>query len=203
MEVLLSFLLAFFFSFIGSIPPGTLNLSMVQLGLEQRMEAAWRFAFAAALIEYPYAWLAVEFESIITSSPLITENIQLITASVMILLGTFNLLSSRQQGNVSQKFNNSGFRRGLILSILNPLALPFWIGITAYLRGLRWIDLGSNLELHAYLAGVSLGAFTLLILLAYLAKRIVSSFQESKIIKKIPGVTMLALGIYALMEYIL
>ncbi len=200
---MLSFALAFFFSFIGSIPPGTLNLSMVQLGIENKISAAWRFAFAAALIEYPYAWLAIEFETLITSSPVITDNFQLITACVMIALGAFNLWSAQKPGKISRRFNDSGFRRGIVLSILNPLALPYWIGITAYLKSQKWILLTSNIETHCYLLGVSLGALTLLILLAYLSKQMIGGFQQSQIAKKIPGVALLALGLYALIDYLL
>jgi threonine/homoserine/homoserine lactone efflux protein len=203
MEVLLTFALAFFFSFIGTIPPGTMNLAMVQLGLDHRMSIAWRFALAAAIIEYPYAWLAIKFENLITTSPVVTENIQLLTGVVMIILGGFSLWSAQKPSTFSEKFNNSGFRRGIILSILNPLALPFWIGVTAYLRSLKWIDLSSELEIHAYLFGVSLGSLCLLITLAYLAKKVISHFQQNSILKKIPGFTLLILGVYALAKYLL
>ena len=77
MEMLQAFLMAFVFSFLGSIPPGTLNLTMVRLGLEHKMTIAWRFALAAALIEYPYAWLALLFEDWITSSPAVIQNFKL------------------------------------------------------------------------------------------------------------------------------
>ncbi|MEQ9413449.1 MAG: hypothetical protein RIF39_06440, partial [Cyclobacteriaceae bacterium] len=63
MEILTVFLLGAFFSFIGSIPPGTLNLSVLQLGLEGKVKTALRFALAVAIIEYPYTWIGVEFES--------------------------------------------------------------------------------------------------------------------------------------------
>jgi len=202
MIALINFLVSFFFSFIGTIPPGSLNLNILQLGLENKINTAWRFALAAALMEYPYAWLAIKFERIITSSTLIVENIQLLTAIVMVLLGILNLRSVRKPSRFSEKFNNSGFRRGILLSLLNPLALPFWVGTTAYLNSQRWIDLTSPLSLHAYLFGASLGALSLLILLAYLANRIVSGFHHISLLKKIPGVILLALGLYAFIQYL-
>src|SRR6218665_2518722 len=131
MEILIAFFLALFFSFIGSIPPGTLNLISLQLGLENKMNVAWRFAIASAVIEYPYAWLAVKFERWITSSPVIIENLHLITAIVMTLLGVLSLWGAEKPTKFSVQFSNSGFRRGVILSILNPLAMPYWLGITA------------------------------------------------------------------------
>jgi threonine/homoserine/homoserine lactone efflux protein len=201
MTIVLNFLVAFAFSFIGTIPPGTLNLTILQLGLDNKISIAWRLGVAAALVEYPYAWLAVKFEQLITSSPVFEENAQLITAIVMTILGVFNLVSSTRPTSFSQKFNNSGFRRGLLLGLLNPLALPFWVGATAYLNSQGWINLTNLWSLQAYLVGISAGTLTLFMLVAYLSKKISSRFQQSVIIKKIPGVVLLTLGIYAFIQY--
>jgi len=198
---LTAFALAFFFSFVGSIPPGTINLTILQLGLEHKIKIAWRFALAAAMVEYPYAWLAVKFESFITSSPVVVENMHLITAIVMTVLGILNLWSSTKPTTFTQKLSESGFRRGLVLGILNPLAMPYWIATTAYLRSQHWIDLTSNITFQAYLLGVSLGALTILIVLMYLARRIALGFQHNPWIKKIPGAMMLVLGLYAFAQY--
>ncbi|MBA4055950.1 MAG: hypothetical protein C0490_14645, partial [Marivirga sp.] len=200
MIAFINFFVSFFFSFIGTIPPGTLNLTILQLGLENKITVAWRFALAAALMEYPYAWLAVTFEKIITSSPVITENIQLIAAIVMVVLGAFNLWSAGKPTATKSKFNNSGFRRGVLLSILNPLALPFWVATTAYLKSQQWIDLTTTIGLHSYLLGITLGTLALFILLIYLAKKIVSEFRQSEFLKKIPGIVLIALGVYAFIE---
>src|SRR5687767_8270396 len=110
MSVLLNFLFAFVFSFLGSIPPGTLNLTVLQLGLEKKINVAWRFALAAALIEYPYAWLAVTFEHYITASPMVLENFKLISAIVMIALGVLNIWSAHKPTRFAEKFQQSGFR---------------------------------------------------------------------------------------------
>src|SRR5690349_16124039 len=108
MEALLSLLIAFFFSFIGTIPPGTMNLSITGLGLEHWISTAWRFALAAALIEYPYAWLAVEFENLITTSTAITANFRIITAVVMIVLGVISLRTSQKPSPFAKRFQESG-----------------------------------------------------------------------------------------------
>jgi threonine/homoserine/homoserine lactone efflux protein len=202
METLIAFALAFFFSFVGSIPPGTLNVTMIQLGLDHKMEIAWRFAIAAAIVEYPYAWLAVEFETVITSLPFITKHLQLIAGCVMVIVGAFNLRTAEKPTRFSEKFQASGFRRGIILSILNPMALPFWIGITAYLKSVSLITLSTSAQIHAYLFGVSLGALALLILFAVIAKNLIAHLKEFSLIKKIPGILLLVLGVVAVIIYL-
>lgn len=202
MSLLTTFLIAFIFSFLGSIPPGTLNLTMLRLGLEQKMNIAWRFAIAAALVEYPYAWLALVFEDWITSSPTVINNFRLIGAIVMITLGILAIRSASKPVKQVETVRESGFRKGLLLGILNPLALPFWIGITAYLKSQDWITLSTAWETHAYLLGISLGAFVLLILVSRLAHTVSTAFTTQGKVKFIPGVLLLILGIYALGQYL-
>jgi threonine/homoserine/homoserine lactone efflux protein len=203
MALLQNFLFAFVFSFLGSIPPGTLNLTVLQLGLEKKINIAWRFAVASALIEYPYAWLAVTFESYITSSPVILNNFKLISAVVMIVFGGLNLWSVLRPSGFTEKFQQSGFRRGIALSILNPLALPFWIAITAYLKMQGWVSFPDSAHLHVYLLGISLGTMAFFILVAYLSKQMVSVLKSDSIVKLIPGLVLLGLGLYAFVDYLL
>ena len=203
MSIVIAFVLGFVFSFVGSIPPGSLNLIVFQLGLNKQIKVAMRFTAAVAIVEYPYAWLSVIFADMITASPVIIANMQLITAIVMIILGVVSLLPAKQQSSpIIREFNNSGFRRGVVLSILNPLALPFWVGVTAYLKGQGFLYLSTNWHLHSYLIGISLGTVALLVIFAYLAQKIVTRFGDLGKLKDIPGYMLLGLGFYALVSYL-
>jgi threonine/homoserine/homoserine lactone efflux protein len=200
-DLLWVFLMGTFWSFLGSVPPGTLNLSVLQLGLDGKIKTAWRFTFAVALIEYPYTWLAIQFEYWITSSPVIIENFQLITAIVMTVIGIGNIWSARKPVANASKFQASGFRRGIVLSILNPMALPFWIGVTAYLKAQGWITLSSTAMLHSYILGTSVGVLLLLALFIVLARRMSGYASQNGWVKLVPGITILALGLYAFARY--
>jgi threonine/homoserine/homoserine lactone efflux protein len=203
MEYLVAFAMGSIFSFLGSIPPGTLNLCVLQLGLERKFGPALRFALAVTIIEYPYAWIAVEFESWITSSPAIIENFQLITAIVMLVMGTLNVWSAMRPASLATSFNESGFRRGLVLSILNPMAIPFWIGITAYLKAQGWLNLDTSGKLHMYVLGTSVGVMILLLLFIFLANKLSVYVTNRKMVAMIPGLTLVALGLYAFVQYLL
>lgn len=196
------FLAGTIFSFVGSIPPGTLNVTVLQLGLEKKKNVALRFALAVAIVEYPYAWIAVAFEGWLTSTPVIIENFQLITSIVMTTLGAFTLWASRKPSTFSVKFNESGFRRGIILSLLNPMAIPYWMGATAYFKAQGWIDLSTNGLVHSYVFGTSVGAMLLLTLFVFMATRLAPYVQQNIFIKMLPGIIMLVLGIYAFVKYL-
>lgn len=197
------FLVGAIISFIGSIPPGTLNLAVLQLGMEQKVRTALRFALAVSIIEYPYAWIGVVFEDWVTSSPVIVDNFQLITAIVMTLIGAFSIWSARKPSEFSVRFNESGFRRGIILSILNPMAIPFWVAYTAFLKSQGWIDLSTPWLVHSYVLGTAVGVMVLLIIFAFLAKRLAHYVKDNRIVKMVPGVTLLVLGLYAFINYLL
>lgn len=200
--ILLAFVIAFLFSFVGTIPPGTLSLTIMQLGLQGKIDVAWRMAFAAAVIEYPYAWIAVEFQDFLAESLELTHNFHLISALVMMTLGAFSLWSAARPSTFSRRFEASGFRKGIVLALLNPLAVPFWMAVTAYLESYGWVDLSHHAALHAYLLGVSLGSLVLFMLLAYLAKKVVTHLQPSAYLQKLPGTLLILLGVYSLSEYI-
>lgn len=195
------FIIAVIVSFMGSIPPGTLNVLVLQLGLEKKLNAAFRFAIAVAIIEYPYALIAVEFEGWITKSPLVQENFKLLAAIVMTALGILGLWSARKPSTFAIKLQESGFRRGLILSILNPQAIPWWIGMTAYLKAQGWIALDTTWRLHGYVLGTAIGALALLSLVAILAHRLSKFILHDKVIKMIPGTILFVLGIFAFTQY--
>ena len=199
----MNFIISFFFSFVGSCTPGTINLSAVQLGLDKKGRLVRRLAFAAAIMEYIYAWIAVKFEKWLTSQPLVLSNFELIAAIVMTTLGVLSLISVSKPTAFVEKFSNSGFVRGLVLGILNPLSMPYWIGVTAYLKSMHWIDLQSGMQLHSYLAGVSAGVFTLLIVVGFLANKVVSYIEHRKTqLMKFPGMLMIGLGMFAFFRYL-
>lgn len=201
--VLQVFIIGAVLSFIGSIPPGTLNVLVLQMGLEKKVRQALRFALAVAIVEYPYTWIAVVFEHWIMSSAVVLANFQLLGAVVMTTLGAFSLWAARKPTNFSVKFQESGFVRGLVLSVLNPQAIPFWIGVTAYLKMQGWIDLGTGWRLHSYILGTSVGAFILLSMLALLANRMSYVMQHNRLVKLIPGGVLLGLGLFAFAKYLL
>jgi threonine/homoserine/homoserine lactone efflux protein len=202
MEAAYTFLVAFLCSFIGTVPPGTLSLTIVELGLKGKIDIAWRMAIAAALIEYPYAWVAVEFQELLTRSLKWTHSFHLVSALVMVTLGVFSLWSASRPSSLSRRFEASGFRKGIVLSLLNPLAIPFWMALTTYLKTYGWVDLSTGMEIHAYLLGVSLGTLALFMLLAYLSKSLVSNLTSNAVLQRTPGTVLILLGLYAFSEYI-
>lgn len=191
-------------SFLGSIPPGAINLSVLQLGIEHREGAALRFGLAAALIEIPYAFIAIRFQSLLESSPWLIDNFKLIAAIILLVLGILSLRqqhSSAPSSALLEKIQKSGFRRGLLISLFNPMAIPFWIGVTAYLKQQGWVLLDTIGQEAAYIGGLALGTFALLFCLTYLSKALAPYFRSNKYLPVLPGIALLLLSVYSAAEY--
>ena len=97
------------------------------------------------------------------------------------------------------RVETSGFRKGFLISIANPLAIPFWIAITAYLTSNEWIALTSSNEL-IYVAGISTGTLSLLMTVTFLGSRASRLIQKQERAKKIPGFVLLGMGLYSLAQ---
>ncbi len=101
----------------------------------------------------------------------------------------------------NQKTNSiasSGFRKGILLSIGNPLAMPFWIAVTAYLQSNKWVNF-EDTSIWTYVLGISLGTIAILMILGIVANKTGKFIDaENKLIKIIPGIVLVVLGLYSL-----
>lgn len=143
-------------SFLGSIPPGTINISVMQLAMLHRRSAALAFGLAASLVEFVYAGLTVRFHIFLTENTNITDNFQIITAIAMIILGIANMRSHKKTEDVHTPYEKGlrrhAFRKGLLLGVMNPMTVPFWLAVTAYLETNSWVELNSD-NFYGYITG--------------------------------------------------
>lgn len=196
MILLTCFFIAMFFSFVGSIPPGTINITTMQYAVANRKTAALYFALAAALTEYLYAGIAVKFQIYLTENAAISANFQIISGLVLLILGVINL--TRKQLPTTrppQKENRNAFTKGVLISLANPLAIPFWLAVTFYLQRMGWVNLAGYNYL-VYVAGISAGTFLLLLLVIQLGTKF-SSIQHNRFVMyRLPGIIFVCMGIY-------
>lgn len=191
------FAIAFFFSFIGSIPPGSINITTLQYALRGRRKAALAFAIASALTEYLYAGIAVRFQIYLTQSAEISAYFKIITGSVLIILGILNLFKEPKEiiADINGEKRNA-FKKGVLLSLANPLAIPFWLMVTAYLQSVGWVEL-TDQNFWIYVAGVSAGTLALLATVVQLGSRFISLQHNTFIIYRVPGMIFIGMGIWS------
>ncbi|MEM7548351.1 MAG: LysE family transporter [Bacteroidota bacterium] len=181
-------------SFVGSIPPGSLNVTSIQIGLKRDYSSLFKFAFAAGFVEFFYALFAVKFQHYVLSSVTITQSFHLITGLSLLIIGLANILPTKTKNN--KKIKGNPFLKGALISVFNPMAIPFWVMTTAYFETNNWLALTSNTLLVVYCIGISAGTIALL----YVAGRLAGQYQldpkKHYLVEKIPGSILILLGLY-------
>lgn len=197
-------IVAFIISYVGSIPPGTINVTVMQLAIQQRRRAAVFFALAASAVEFIYAGFTVQFHILLTANESIADYFRIITSIALMALGIWNLRSKPKSGSVLMESEKGrhGFVRGMILGILNPMTIPFWLAITTYLENDDWVVV-EGFGFWMYLIGLSAGTFCLLLTVNALGKQFTRIADNRFLVHRVPGLILFALGIYFLLKLVL
>ncbi|MEO1254697.1 MAG: LysE family transporter [Bacteroidota bacterium] len=203
--ILQTLIVSFIVSYIGSIPPGTINVSVMQLSIQRKHRAAIFLAFAASAVEFIYAGITVQFHIFLNTNETIADYFRIITSIALIGLGLWNIFSKASAssiGNDSPKVTGRhGFFRGVMLGILNPMTIPFWLAITTYLENDGWVRV-IDLGFWMYLIGLSTGTFCLLLTVDALGKRFSKIANNPFLVHKVPGFLLLGLGVYFLFKLV-
>ncbi|WP_258100281.1 LysE family translocator [Marinoscillum pacificum] len=198
------FIVAFVVSYLGSIPPGTINITTMQLSVQGLKRPAFFFALAASLTEFVYAGVTVKFQIFLSERPGFTENFTLITAIAMIVLGVINLFAKTDTEKLINRTaeikGRNGFKKGVLLGILNPLTIPFWLTVTAYLQANKWISL-KEYHFWIYLTGLTIGTFLLLLTVNRLGRKFTNIASNQFLVHKVPGIAFLGLGLYNMYQW--
>jgi threonine/homoserine/homoserine lactone efflux protein len=83
------FFLGLFLSFIGSLPPGIINLSAMSTGVQRGVRPAIILAAGASFVELWQAFFAIYFTSFIQASPGILRWTNILAIPVLFLLSIY------------------------------------------------------------------------------------------------------------------
>ena len=197
------FLLSYGISLLGTIPPATINITVMQLSLKKRARSALSLSLGAAILDTMYAGLAVKIQTYLSEQIEVTNYFYLIAALVLLVLGIFSILTKPAPVEVAIDDNEkAGFMKGVVLGALNPLAMPFWLGVTTYLQLQGLINL-EGINYWSYMLGVFLGELSLLAIIVKVGKRFDRVAHNRVIVNVIPGIALTVLGLVNLGQWLL
>ena len=146
-------------SFLGTLPLGTLNLSVANYGFRHDWSGAIGFSVAAIFVEMMIVRVAlVAIRRLERFTPFFRV-FNILTCGILLFLAFNSLLAAWQmetfRATVPFSFLNP-WLSGFVLSLTNPLHLPFWMGWTAVLRSKN--ILGDQPRMHnAFITAIGLG----------------------------------------------
>jgi threonine/homoserine/homoserine lactone efflux protein len=197
---MLIFLITFFISFVGSIHPGPLNLSVIQTTLQKGFYPALLIAFGGVIPEIIYGYLAVEGVLIFEKYPVVFNVMQWAVVPILLGLGIQQIIASRktkQEINYSKTTDSSSIK-GFLLSLFNPQLLPYWIIILINYQNYNFLKISELSDKLFFVLGTSTGAFALNYVYAYIAhkqkERIFKYLNQSRF-EQIIGWTFVLMGL--------
>jgi len=189
--------------FIGGLPLGIINMSVVNITLKKSTKSAYQFALGSSLVEIFEASVAVIFGLAIEGFIRHNQMLQFVIFFAFVLLGVYFLLKKPKPVyyESSSKQKSSEFVKGIIVALLNPQAIPFWLFALAFVAPYHIIDfVGSNL--YFFLGGVFIGKLLALALFTRSAKYIKTHLSESsRIIDKTMGSIFIIIGVIQAIKY--
>ena len=209
---MLIFLVTFFISFVGSIHPGPLNLSVIQNTLQKSLLLGLLMAFGGIIPEIIYGYLAVEGVMLFEKYLIIFEAMTLAVVPILLVMGVLTLIKKKTtksahdyafEGMVADKWQT--ILKGFMLSLFNPQLLPFWIVILINYQYYNYLKINDLYDKILFVIGTSSGAFALNFVYAYTANRKREKFFKylnQNRFEQIIGWTFIVMGIIQLFKII-
>ena len=183
--------------FVGGIPLGIINMSVVNITLKKSTQSAYRFALGSSIVEIFEASVAIIFGLAIEGLLRHSQLLQFIVFFAFVFLGLYFLLKKPKPVFYESQENkkSSEFVKGIVVALLNPQAIPFWLFALAFVAPYHIIDfVGSNL--YFFLGGVFIGKLLALMLFTRGANYIKTHLSRSSgIIDKAMGSIFIIIGI--------
>jgi threonine/homoserine/homoserine lactone efflux protein len=176
--IFLTFFIGVIANFIGYIPPGNINLSVVQIAINKGIKQAMQFIIAFSCVEFFFTYF------IMNAADWLSQQLNLSTIIdwvMVILFGTMGVITWIHRNKAPEGKKDSphdSIKYGILLGFLNPMQVPFWLITGSYLITHEWIETG-RLALVIFSIGSAGGAFLCLFIYAKSARYVQSKLALS------------------------
>lgn len=185
---IMSFLWGAWWSFVFSLPPGMINLSVLDATVNRHLKSGIILAAAACIIEFLQSFVGTKFSTWFFENPLVGQIIKIAIIPIFAILAIRYFIKARKawkrkkagEGPVVTKKRIGSFGRGLVVGLLNPIAIPFFIVLAAKTeeQGLLQNDWYSII---IYVLGTTVGTFLAFMVYGILSRFIAKKLQAIKL----------------------
>ncbi|RMG61672.1 MAG: hypothetical protein D6722_19390 [Bacteroidetes bacterium] len=187
-------------SFLGALPLGIVNLSVVDTTIRRHFRAGFKLSLAASLVEVLQFVLALYLGTMGTKFVSQYPGMKWGVPVIFLGLGLLFFLRKQDKERPRRELNLPDFLRGLVLAMINPQALPFWIFIIAWFRSAHYVELDPTTQMGTvgvFVLGVWAGKLAALLLFGLLSVTISRRAERiSQQMNKIIGGILLLIGLW-------
>lgn len=210
--LLLTFFIGIVLNAMGYIPPGNINLTVAQLTINKGMRQALYFILSFSCVEVFFTFGMMRFARWISSDVNLDSNISEVRVGtyvdafmimLFIVMGTITWINRKKIPKTKAEDNRSrkgSLFYGMLLGIINPVQIPFWLFFGNYVILHDWIQT-NYLSLIIFSVGSGLGSAIALYGYAHFAKYIQEKFAlSSHIINRSIALFLYALALYLVIK---
>lgn len=193
--------MGFLVSFIGSIPLGYLNIVGYDVYKKSGLNDTYLYLSGVITIEFLVILFTLFFANQLMNNKKLIKYIEGFSIIFMFILA-YIFYSNSSSGASNHSFldyykNYSSYTVGLVLSCLNFIQIPFWLGWNLYLLNAKYIDVSkSNKYFYVLgtLVGTFLGMLALILSLNYVTDQ--NDFLSKYLMKVIIPLVFVGLGFF-------
>ena len=199
------FLIGLTGSFMGTLAIGPANLGVINITIRHDSRAASKFIAGATMIEVLYATAAVLSGKLIVRKIDEYSFIKVIVILIFFFAGLYFFLKSNTFEEPPENGDHPGkksfFLKGMMVAVINPQTIPYWLFISTYFTAHKILNLRSW-YLIFFLGGGFTGKYLSLSLYGLLSNYI--KRRKSKLafyMNKFIGVTLIIIAIIQAVQF--
>ncbi len=170
-------------SFLGSLPLGTLNVTAMQIGVQESIKDALFFSGGCLLVEIIYVRISLVGIDWVRKQDKLMKAMEWITLLIILALAAGSFISAMKEGggakNVMLNNNMHRFLLGLFMSAINPVQIPFWFGWSSVLFTKK-ILIPSPKVYNVYILGIGIGSLMGIAVFIFGGKWLVQRISNSQ-----------------------
>ena len=147
-------------SFLGSLPLGTLNVTAMQIGIQESIANAMYFAVGSLLVEMIYVRLSLVGIDWVRKQARVMKVMEWITLVIILALAVGSFWAATKgagdQKNIILRNTTHRFLLGMFMCAINPVQIPFWFGWSTVLFSKKILVPDRGLY-NVYIVGIGIG----------------------------------------------
>lgn len=201
-QYLQSFITGLLISLSGSLPLGNLNITVMQIAIKETLSKAIWFTIGVIIVEFLYLLLTLNIISKYAINEKIFFYFQWLSILVLATLAIGNFIAAGHKNGKNIILNNhtKRFHLGLLMSIANPMQVPFWAGWAIYLIS-RSIISNTLIGFVLFSFSAGMGTFMALLVFIFAGKRF-SKFmlRKEKFVNMLIGCLFTTMAIFQFLK---
>ncbi|WP_299682306.1 LysE family transporter [uncultured Dokdonia sp.] len=195
--ILTIFLIGFFATIVGAVPPGASNLAVIKTTVKENIYQSLKISYGSGVGEVLLAFTAFSSGMVVQEFFAMHVWLQFLIAGVLGIAGIYFIKTKQIEKRDSRKYS-SKYLTGFALSVINPPVLIYWVLVFSLLRTSFHVGLeGSSFNLLLFFTGVFLGKVTTLYGYGKLGTRIQKrkSNTNSSSLNRMIGIVLISLSL--------